>query len=152
MPLLLAIPGAVSRHTDKSWGMERTEITCTACGGHLGHVFKGEGFPTPSTYSSHRPLADRADPALPQPMNGTASTRSRSTSLTTSRSEHTTSRDIPGKSLDCIIIIGNHVAIITVFVNLWYQANAIRVKLPSGGGREPLHTLLPTGASMHILA
>ena len=21
---------------------------CTACGGHLGHVFKGEGYPTPT--------------------------------------------------------------------------------------------------------
>lgn len=51
---LAAIPGAVSRHTDKSWGMERTEITCTACGGHLGHVFKGEGFPNPSTYRPRR--------------------------------------------------------------------------------------------------
>ncbi|PPR03199.1 hypothetical protein CVT26_008047 [Gymnopilus dilepis] len=43
-----AIPGAVSRHEDNSWGMKRIEITCTACGGHLGHVFKGEGFPTPT--------------------------------------------------------------------------------------------------------
>ncbi|PPQ91481.1 hypothetical protein CVT25_013738 [Psilocybe cyanescens] len=44
-----AIPGAVSRHEDNAWGMKRIEITCTACGGHLGHVFQGEGFPTPST-------------------------------------------------------------------------------------------------------
>ncbi len=43
-----AIPGAVSRNEDHSLGMRRIEITCTACGGHLGHVFKGEGFPTPS--------------------------------------------------------------------------------------------------------
>lgn len=43
-----AIPGAVTRHDDISFGMTRTEITCTACGGHLGHVFKGEGFPTPT--------------------------------------------------------------------------------------------------------
>jgi len=43
-----AIPGAVSRREDRSLWSVRTEITCTACGGHLGHVFKGEGFSTPT--------------------------------------------------------------------------------------------------------
>ena len=42
-----AIPGAITQQEDHSHGMHRIEINCSQCGGHLGHLFKGEGFSTP---------------------------------------------------------------------------------------------------------